>query len=247
MSVRCVAMVTVIMAAGLTAACTSPLALRGARVLEPGELEVIASPKLAVDVVTVVSGDESARERALAPDALFAPEVSVRFGIVDRVDLQLRLDAIALPEVSVGHQLLGDPTRDDDVAMTLTGGLKLSLLSGLEATGLVHVPMQLLIDLPITDVVAVTAGLRVVPSIGVGYLGDSRVGIAAGVLGGVRVKAGAFVFSPELAVAGNAAAGALSYSFVGNNPVPVGYPLVVALGLNVGGQFDFRSKTSPAL
>ncbi len=230
--------VAVVAAAMMVTACASPMSLRGARVLEPGEVEVLASLQGQAGLADDGAG-------ALYDVATVHPEVSVRFGLVDRVDLQLRVDPTVLPEVSAGYQVLGDPQRDDDVALTLTGGLKV----GVEYYGTTYtyaaVPLQVLVDVPLSDELAFTGGARVnllafapesKPS---GIFTPARsaepFGIAPGVVAGLRWKRGALVLQPELGVAtgiGGYGAGAVG---------PARSLVVASLGLNVGGQFDFAA------
>ena len=235
MAVARLALAAMVTAATLTTtmACSTPLSLRGARVMEQGELEVIASPQVNVDVLSVVDGHEPPL------GLLIAPELSARFGIADRVDLQLRVDKTVLPEVSVGYQLVGDPTRDDDFALTVTGGLKPSWLLSREV--FLSAPVQLLAEVPFNKDVALTGGLRVVAGAGLDNNSDAVVAVSPGVTAGVRWRMGPFVFHPEIGVATALASGDYKVQFVSATLVP--RPLLAAsLGLNVGGVFDFRDK-----
>ena len=217
-----------------TMACSTPLSLRGARVMEQGELEVIASPQVTVDVLSVADGHEP------PPGLLFAPELSARFGIADRVDLQLRVDQSILPEVSAGYQLVGDPTRDDDFALTVTGGLKPSWLLSREV--FLSAPVQLLAEVPLNDDVALTGGVRVVAGAGLDNNSELVVAVSPGVTAGLRWRVGPFVFHPELGVATALASGDYRVQFI--TPTLVPRPLLAAsFGLNVGGVFDFREPT----
>lgn len=211
-----------------TMACSTPLSLRGARVMEPGELEVIVSPQMNVDVLATLARSEQRVDR------MFAPELSARFGVADRVDLQLRVDKSILPEISAGYQLVGDPSRDDDLAVTVTGGLKLSwLLYG--PAFFVSVPVQLLTEIPLNHVIAVVGGLRVVAGAGTDR-GGLVFAVSPGLTAGVRCSIGPFVISPELGVATAHASDDLSVSFLGSNVVP--RPLLAA------SVFDFQTLPS---
>ena len=228
---------TAIITAAMTMACSTPLSLRGARVMQPGELEVIVSPQVRVDVLTLVKDERPPRKDLV----VFTPEVSARFGIADRLDLQLRVDQTILPEVTAGYQLVGDPGRDDDVAVTVTGGFKVTWLGWRDA--FLNIPVQLLVDVRLNNAVALTGGLRVVGMGGVG-VGGPVIGVAPGVTGGVRFTAGRFVIHPELGVSTDFASGDFVVQFITANPVP--RPLLAAtFGLNVGGTFDFREPPTP--
>jgi hypothetical protein len=178
-------------------------------------------------------------------------EASVRFGLVDRVDLQLRFDPSLLPEVDVGYQLVGDPTRDDDLAVTVTGGFKGSFLSAAGA-GVVYVnlPLQLLADLPINESFGLMGGLRVIPNALFGFGGGaagSIFGAAPGVVVGLRLKVGGFVLSPEFALASNFPV--LGAAAAGGSAGTLGVGAVSGtFGFNIGGQFGTpeRAAASPS-
>jgi hypothetical protein len=173
-------------------------------------------------------------------DTAVVPEVSARFGVVDRVDVQVRVDGQVLPEVSAGIQLLGDPKRDDDVALTVTGGARIavlpSLVAGSTSVGQLTIPLQLLGEVPLADGVALTGGARVVP----GFNSETGPGVAPGLLAGLRVKWGALVVHPEVGFAVGSV-GALKGVTIGSPNYVVG-----SVGLNIGGQFDFRPPASPS-
>lgn len=229
------ALAMVVAVAGL-AGCSTPLSLRGARVLEPGEVEVLVSPQAQLGYAPQGLVQSSTRLYPLAWG-----ELSGRFGIAERMDLQLRIDPSIIPEVSVGYQLLGDPARNDDLALTLTGGLKLAPAALAFGAGYANLPLQVLVEAPVNDVVAFTAGVRVIPNLLALFNGSGGVGfgIAPGLVGGIRVKLGAFVLQPELGLSGNFPIAGVDASGINEY---VGIQNVAAtFGLNFGGQFDFRT------
>lgn len=216
--------------------CSTPLSLRGARVMEPGEVEVIVSPQLQVPAVVGTGGGQSS---AVALQPFGWVEASARFGLVDRLDMQLRLDPSIVPEVSVGYQLLGEPARNDDFALTLTAGIKPSFL--LLAAN-VSVPLQVLVEMPFNDVFAFTGGLRLIPSVFTIFGAGNIFAFAPGATAGVRLKAGGFVLQPELGLSGylpvGAVAGGQNVGFLGQG-FAVG-SVAATIGVSLGGQFDFR-------
>ena len=231
---------TVVVAAMLEMGCSTPLSLRGARVLEPGEVEVIVSPQVQIPTVISTTG---------TPASLTLPtygwaEGSVRFGVAERLDMQLRIDPSIIPEISIGYQLIGDPARDDEFALTFTAGIKPTFVL---VASYVNLPLMLLVDIPINDTLGVTGGLRVIPNVlsVIGGQGGNLFGVAPGLVAGLRVKTGPFVFQPEIGVSANlpigASAGGQSINFIGAG---VGVAFVAAtIGLNIGGQFDLRPVT----
>lgn len=210
----------------VTTSCASPLSLRGARVLEPGEVEVIASAQ----ALTGPMIEEKGTSRGFAN--AIQPELSVRAGVGERVDLQLRLAPYSLPEVSAGVQVLGEPKRDDDVAVTITAGVRPS--QPFEAGYVLTFPAQLLVEVPMSDTIALTGGARVNTMIGVGQQ-LVPFGVSPGLVGGVRVHWGMLVVQPELGVA--AGIGPIGVGYTGSLAAPSW--MVASFGLNVGGQFEF--------
>jgi hypothetical protein len=225
----------------LGAGCSTPLALRGARVLEPGEVEVLFSPQVQLPVVVGTGGGQSS---AAAIQPFGWAEASARFGLIDRLDLQLRLDASIVPEVSVGYQLLGDPARNDDFALTLTAGVKPSFLI---VAANVNVPLQVLVEVPFNDTFAFTGGLRMIPSVFSIFGAGNIFAFGPGAVAGVRIKTGNFVFQPELGLSGylpvGAESGGQSIGFLGQG-FAVG-TVAATVGLTLGGQFDFRPPQPP--
>jgi hypothetical protein len=227
-------LMTMVMSVLVTTSCASPMALRGARVLERGEVEVLAS----VQMLTGPVREEALIEPAVSPSFAksITPEVSLRTGIAERVDLQLRLTPMWLPELSGGVQLLGDPARNDDIAVTLTGGVRPSYPS--DAGYILAFPAQLLVEVPMSDTISLTGGARVNTFASVGQQID-LVGVSPGAVGGVRVHWGNLVVQPELAFA--AGIGAFGVGYTGTSSTPSS--MLASFGLNVGGQFDFAWPT----
>lgn len=219
----------------LSFGCSTPLSLRGARVVEPGELEVLASPQ--VHVLAVPNSDSAYDVRTVGWG-----EVSARFGLVDRVDLQLRIDPSVIPEISAGYQLVGDPARTDDVAVSITGGIRPTFLGNRLVASL---PVQVLVEVPLAgELFALTAGVRTVPLVAI--TADSfGVGVGPGVVAGFRTRLGPFVVQPEVALAANIPGGGASTTsgFQSNLGVQL---YSESGGLSVGGQFDFRQPARRA-
>jgi hypothetical protein len=200
--------------------CSLPLSSRRAQVLEPGELEASAAGSGgALFGNAAVGSFTSSYVPALGMNA------SLRFGLVERIDLQLRVLDLLVPEVSAGWQLIGDPTKND-LALTLTGGVGPVFGFGFSsATGTVtqfgaYVPLQLLVDVPVGDGAltfafrGVTSGSRTDGGGATAY----GLSIAPGLTASWTVPLGGGVFvRPEVA---------------GNVPIPV----VTTGAQDVGGQ-----------
>lgn len=143
------------------AACSLPLASRRAQVLEPGELEASVGAAGGVLFTEIAGGSFSS---SYLP--AFGSQASARFGLIPRIDLQLRLLDVLVPEVSAGWQLVGDPAAND-FAVTLTGGVGPNFSVGFSnATGVfgalgLFIPVQLLVDVPVGDG-ALTFGARAI-------------------------------------------------------------------------------------
>lgn len=215
-----------VMAMAVCAGCSSPMAMRSARVLEPGEVEVLVAGEgtLAYDVKN---------DRNLQ---LVSAQGSVRAGIIDRLDAQVRWTTSSwtmVPEVSAGLQFVGDPTRDDDIAVTATAGVRPFVNSAV-----LTFPLQLLAEVPINDQASLTGGLRVIPLLG------GANGIAPGITVGFRSRLGPVVVQPELAFAGNFTQGLPITD--GERSVLIDDQALVAgtFGISLGGQFDFFAQPS---
>jgi hypothetical protein len=238
------ALAFVLAVCNIAAACSTPLSLRGARVMEPGEFEVLASPQLQGASPFVGVGSSS----LVAPPLVFPwIEGSLRFGLFDRADLQLRFDPTLLPEVSMGYQLVGDPAKDDQLAVTVTGGAKVTPVS-VAGVGTVwwNTPLQVLVDLPLGEMFGVMGGLRIIPNGFVAFgggAGGGVFGVAPGAVIGARMKVGSFVLSPEFAVSANfpffgvAATSGATFGTTGVGQASGTF------GLNIGGQFGGPAKT----
>ena len=225
----------VVFAALLSSACSTPLASRRAQVLEKGEAEFIAVPAAVVIASPGVEGF----------GGLPHVEGSVRFGIFERTDVQLKIDEALFPELSFGYQILGDP-HVNEFAMTVTAGSKVAVLpttfgvavlpTTFGTVGNVSVPLQLLFDIPITDEGALYFGTRTILG-AVFYVGGgggaAGLAVTPGVVVGASIPFGIFVLQPEVA---------------GNYPLAVpggqskrGY---VAIGLGLGARFDLSTMRS---
>lgn len=187
---------SLIAALALATACSTPLASRRARVQQKGTAELSAVPALDATIFSL---------NGLPPVPHL--EGSARFGIMDRTDVQLKIDELLTPEIAVGYQFIGDPARND-FALTLTGGVRPGftaagggLFPGLAPN--ISVPLQLLVDIPLYDDACLTAGTRNI----IGYsfpLGGDTAGTGLAVSPGLLVSA-SFPFGeryfvrPELA------------------------------------------------
>jgi hypothetical protein len=229
----------------VTAGCSSPLASRRAQVLEPGELEV--------SLVPYVEGTKvfAQGSTSYSPVDLAYPsgEATARFGVMERVDVQLKVDPTIIPEVNVAVQAVGDPSKDE-FALTFSGGVKPTIVAmpGF-AGGLITVPLEVIADIPISDALIAVAGARVIPA----YLFATSLGagggtftIAPGVFGAVHMKLGdTFFVRPELAING---AIPLVGNALGQTTVLAGQgnTVNVAASLGVGATFDFGKKAAPS-
>ncbi len=224
-------------AAVFASACSTPLASRRAQVLEKGEVEFVAVPTA---VLATIPSDEG-------PGVVPLPHIegSVRFGIFDRADLQLKVDEALFPELAFGYQIIGDP-HVNEFAMTVTAGAKVAYFgvpAGLgNSGGNVSVPLQLLFDVPLGDESALYFGTRTI--LGTAFAtasGTSASGgliVTPGLVVGASIPFGWLLLQPELAA---------------NYPIPVGDSTgladtgggFIALGLGVGTRFnldDMRAK-----
>jgi hypothetical protein len=216
------ALLPLVVALTLAAACSTPLASRRARVQQKGTAELAAVPALDATIFSL---------RGLPP----VPHVegSVRFGILDRTDVQLKIDELLTPEFAVGYQLIGDPSRND-FALTLTGGVRPGftaagggLLPGLAPN--ISVPLQLLIDIPLYDDACLTAGTRNI----IGYsfpLGTDTTGAGLALSPGLLVSA-SFPFGERYFVRPERAA---NVSFQDGEVVNANAILGVGIGMTLG-------------
>lgn len=221
--------------------CSSPLASRRAQVIEPGELELAFVPY--VEATAIVAAPT-------LPGAYPFAEVSARFGLVERLDLQLKVDPTIIPEVTLGYQLVGDPAKNE-LAFTLTAGVKPSvfMFPGLGAAGLITTPMQAIVDVPVGDTATLVAGVRVIPALlfagGPSATGGSAFTVAPGAFGALHFDLGPFFFRPELAMNGViplfAASGLEATPFA-----PQLGTINIAASVGVGGVIDFGKKKPDA-
>lgn len=217
--------------------CSSPLASRRAQVIEPGELELSFVPY--VEATAIVAAPTF-------PGAYPFAEASARFGLVDRLDVQLKVDPTIIPEVSVGYQLVGDPSKNE-LAFTLTGGVKPSvfLFPGVGAVGLITTPIQAIVDVPVGETAVLVGGVRAIPAVlfagGPSATGGSAFTIAPGGFAALHFDLGPFFFRPEIAMNGViplfAASGLEATPFA-----PQLGTINVAASVGVGGVIDFGKK-----
>lgn len=223
-------------AALLASACSTPLASRRAQVLEKGEVEFVAVPTavlLAVPETPTVAG-------ALIP--LPHVEGSVRFGIFDRADLQLKVDEALFPEIAFGYQIIGDP-HVNEFAMTFTAGAKVAFFAvpvyNVAGGGNVSMPLQLLFDVPLGEEAALYFGTRTilgtafaVSNQSSGSVGSGGLAVTPGLVVGASIPFGWLLFQPELA-----ANYPIALTGDGTGAGNAGY---IALGLGVGTRFDLE-------
>jgi hypothetical protein len=191
----------------LSVGCSTPLSLRRAQVLNRGQAEVMVSPQFQVGMLADNVGQISTpffdSGGRLSGGRVFGwGEMSARFGVAERMDLQLRVDPSLLPEVVVGYQFLGETGVNATRAATVTVGLKVGA-PGLFGSALqqpvVSIPVQLLYDLPLGEHAVLVTGLRVIPNLTGGDVGIAPGAVAAVSFGGT----GPWRFQPEVAVSAN--------------------------------------------
>ncbi|MEN9800388.1 MAG: hypothetical protein RL653_4085 [Pseudomonadota bacterium] len=190
----------------LSVGCSTPLSLRRAQVLDRGQAEVMVSPQFQVGFLAdrVKWGWSMAleplNEEKTLPGGLFGwGELSARFGVADRMDLQLRVDPSLLPEVAVGYQLLGKTGVSATRAATVTAGIKVgtSMLAG-RSDVVISIPLQFLYDIPLGEHVVWVTGLRIIPNV------SELWGVAPGAVAALSFGGtGAWRFQPEAAVSAN--------------------------------------------
>lgn len=217
----------------LSAGCATPLASRRAQVLEKREVEMVIVP------AGVLAIDDQGRQ-------LVVPHVegSIRFGVFDDVDVQLKFDESLIPELVVGWQFVGDP-RVNEFAMTITAGGKVGILppwstySGSDAlNGNLSLPFQLLIDLPVGEESALYFGTRTILGSSFGLSGTS-VAVTPGLLVGLSLNLGGFILQPEVGV--NAPV------FLSGGSVGLDAAVFAAVGVGFGSRFRLGGENaSPA-
>jgi hypothetical protein len=158
----------------------------------------------------------------------------MRFGVVDKLDIQLVVDPSILPEVSIGYQLVGE--QPGDFALTLTAGAKPMIFGGGgAAAGIIHLPIGVLVDIPLGDESALFAGvttpLQVIFGAG-GGTGGAAINIEPTLNAGLSLKVGSLVLQPEIAIAQNIF---LFDSAGAGTPTPLF--IQYAVGLGIGGRF----------
>lgn len=180
----------------LSVGCSTPLSLRRAQVLNRGQAEVMVSPQFQVGRLA----DKLGMLESGAGNVFGWGELSARFGVMDRVDVQLRVDPSLLPEVAVGYQFAGQTGVSATSATTVTAGVKVGapglFMSSEADRAVLSIPLQLLHDHPLGEHVVAVVGLRVIPSINKGDFSLAPGAVAALSFGGT----GPWRFQPELAV-----------------------------------------------
>lgn len=239
---RILSLAVAVVAAVCATGCSTPLASRRAQVLEKGEVEFVAVPT----AVLATLPDAPAGTSPVIP--LPHVEGSVRFGIFDRADLQLKVDEALFPELAFGYQILGDP-HVNEFAMTFTAGAKVAFFvvpsfgfGSNVGAGNISMPLQLLFDVPLGEEAALYFGTRtILGSAFASSSGDAASGglvVTPGLVVGASIPFGWLLLQPELAA---------------NYPIPVGDSQglsdtgggFIALGVGVGTRFnldDMRAK-----
>ena len=146
--------------------CFNPLVMRRAQTLEPGQVEVVLAPEL-----TTAMGLSDGSFLPLADGGPGKGNVSTTFsarvGLVDNVDIQLKMDPTVLyPELDVTYQLV---ERRGLAVSILAGGRYVFGGRGSSAVSVFYVPVAVLIDVPLNDndviygAFGLTGGLSVAP------------------------------------------------------------------------------------
>lgn len=224
----------------LSVGCSTPLSVRRAQVLNPGQAEVMVSPQFQVgtlaDSVGQFNGSYSEETGAQGGRVFGWGELSARFGVAERMDLQLRVDPSLLPEVAVGYQFQGRTGTSITHAATFTAGIKLGapgLLGNSLGSGgfLLSIPLQLLCDIPLGEHAVLVAGLRLIPNAYFGSWNFAPGAVAALSFGGT----GPWRFQPEVAVSAN-------FLGVGRSDVDLKVAPSVTFGANFGYVFGAEEE-----
>ncbi len=229
-------LVLVAVLASICGACSTPVALRRAQVLEKGEVEIIVAPLAAV----AVSDTPFPLLGPVAPLANI--EGSIRFGAFKDVDVQLRFDPMLSPEISAGYQLIGDPGKNE-FALTVTGGTRFGLVPFGALVPIVNLnfPVQLLADIPVGDEAAIFLGLRTITGVLFVQNSSGNVFFTPGVVAGVSLPFGPILLQPEIAAS-------MPIHLAGDlntNGGIAGERAYVAVALAAGWQFDLADLKKP--
>lgn len=144
---------------GCGCGCASTTTMRTARVLPQGETELVAGGGAGV----FVADPNSIYANPLAWPAYPRLELSLRRGIAEGLDLQLRVDELVTPEVSLGWQFLGGAATGDGAA-TVTAGARVGLVGTEVPLPIMTMPIQLLVDTPGRELIF-TFGARMVAGV----------------------------------------------------------------------------------
>jgi hypothetical protein len=223
----------------LVVGCSTPLSVRRAQVLNPGQAEVMVSPQFQAGTLADSVGQfgSYSEERGERVGRVFGwGELSARFGVAERMDLQLRVDPSLLPEVALGYQFQGRTGTSVTQAATFTAGLKVGApgLTGNSSGGfVVSIPLQLLYDIPLGEHAVLVAGLRVIPNLYAGTWNLAPGAVAAISFGGT----GPWRFQPEVAVSAN-------FLGLGRSDVELKVAPSITFGANFG--YVFGADEEPA-
>jgi hypothetical protein len=181
-------------AALLSTACASPLAMRSADILEPGELEVTAGTNVYVNRLIK-----------------FSPSVamSARVGVADGMDLQLKMRSITLDLMDLEAQAGIRMVARDELDITLVTGVgyygTLGAFTGgpLISTGAIDFPVGFLIDAKGEGERRLTVGLFAAPTAAwnmgdTPFVGVFPIDLRMGVQLGYTHQLGPLVIRPEI-------------------------------------------------
>jgi hypothetical protein len=164
------------------AGCSTPLAMRSAEVLDPGEVELTAGAAMSV------------------PSGIPAAAVNGRVGLFEGADLQLRVQAVEThypvdAQAQLGFRL-GDGPRLKTTAVAGVGYF------GLFDAGIVDVPVGVMADYVFNDQLRLTLGTYISPNVAVGEISGGpavpELDLRAAAQAGLTARMGRFVLRPEV-------------------------------------------------
>lgn len=212
----------------LFSACATPLANRRAQVLEEGETEVVVVPQWQASNALGSFGFTT----------FPYVEASYRTGLGGNADLQLKIDPSFAPEIALGYQLIGDPS-ENDVAVTLTGGIKPFLFGVGGGIFNIAMPLQAIVDFPLGEKNAFYVGARVIPAfVGSTFSGGGGFALSPGGFMGISLDTGGFLLQPEIAfsstVVGSGLIAGSNTNLLSNQSVTI--------GIGFGGRFGVSKE-----
>jgi len=131
----------------------NPMVLRRADTVPVGEVEVVLAPALVANRGKVEPTFTRAFTYAETGNEFF-PSLSIRTGLSQKSDLQLKLDPFLFPEANVAFKLL-----DKGLKVSFMGGAKLVAFGkGAGKTRLFFLPLTFMIDVPVGPFMLYGAG-----------------------------------------------------------------------------------------